>query len=816
MNDQTKVKLTTEAVAVSGLPQWMPERQEPEVQDLLEKIALQNRRIAALERIISSTTEEPGSADTVRLKAKLPRQPKLSEAPVRQTFRAPPWWPQRADPSYALAPSPGAQCLNLKMATAKVLAFAVFGLDGAELEREVARVAREQLQQGNFIPVFLTDAKDHEVFRRRRYMFEYFPHGSEALDLDSIQPRLEAIEAKWGVDLFINIGLPRGAWVRRNTRVPAERYMLAKQHFLAGRYAQARRMLQGFTEALNEKAPYRHFGRQIAKPRASVIVVSHADNPGVAKGLASIAAQITRNDIEVILVDNGNGALLDHGKGLFKSFGFAEPGFNSGPGAARNLGAHHARAPYLIFLDDDGVAGEGCLDALVSCIKETGAVGVRGKVKPLTAPELTAIHYDLGPVRIPALTTTEGIAIWNREAYLTAGGYDPLLYGHEGVELCARMWRFYGPAGFIYEPKAVLYHDFASDPNAGEEKKKRYQAYGEYIDTLGTRYREINSMQNRFVGDQMLGYLAMRKPEPVPGAPRQTLSVITTAKNAKHFVAEYTRSLKSQTDGDFEVIFVDDHSLDGTGEEIRKLWEGDNRLKVFSTAGMGRGAALNTAMRNAKGELCMVADVDDLSVPERVALTRNFFAGQPNMECMSFVAFNEKNPFRLGPPRSIFVDDVAVRQLFGMPVSFPTFSFKRKRFTHAFNEELPGGIDCDWLFRRIEKEQLKGRIVFYPAVYYREHEGQITASRKGTQLEIRKKVVTDAYARVLGELSEHDLAMILLLGDTKQATNSQKVTLTRWAAGFLQANRTVRVFEPALLDEAMFEALRDVKVIPGA
>ena len=88
-----------------------------------------------------------------------------------------------------------------------------------------------------------------------------------------------------------------------------------------------------------------------------------------------------------------------------------------------------------------------------------------------------------------------------------------------------------------------------------------------------------------------------------------------------------------------------------------------------------------------------------------------------------------------------------------MPVSFPSFAFVREKFPHAFDETLKGGIDCDWVFRRSAVSPLKGNVVFCPVVYYREHEGQITATRKDTQLAVRRAAIASAYEKVLGPLS---------------------------------------------------------------
>ncbi len=795
---------------------WQPRAGDPAVQELLDKIASQSQRIQTLEKILNdggAPSEGPG---VVLLKPQLPR---LS-TPVSAALRAPiqTWqrWPEKAMPPRSLEPSPGGACFHLKDNGAKVIAFALFGLEAAALECEVTRVAEQQVREGNFIPIFLTDARDSEVFRRRGFVFEYFPPGTaaqESADIKALQPRLDLIESKWGVDLFINLGLPRGGWIRREMRAPRERYLEAKARFLAGRFVSAQRVLGDFTADTLAEAKIRQFGKQPVDPPAAIIVVSHCDHPGVESGLKSIARQITPCNLEIILIDNGNASLARLGKRIFGSCTVVETGFNAGCSGARNVGAQLATAPLIIFLDDDGISEDGCVSELLNCMRETGAVAARGRVKPLTSPDLSGSHYDLGLGRVPALITCEGVSIWRRTPFIEAGGFDPLLAGHEGVALCCRLWRFYGPAGFMYEPGAVLLHDYAPGVSASVAKTRRQKASTDYLNFLGLRWQEINAGQLRFAADPILSYLSMRLPRGVPEAEHLSVSFITTAKDSRHFLAEYTTSLKAQTDPDFEVIFVDDHSEDGTREEIEQLWREDPRIKIFSNSGHGRGAALNEAMRHASGDICLIADVDDLSVPQRVVLTRAFFAETSTADCVSFVAFNETNPYRLGPPKSLFVNDLAVRQLFGTPVSFPTFAFRREKFPLNFDEELLGGIDCDWLFRNGELNALRGKAVFYPAVYYREHAGQISATRKEHQLAVRRRYIASSYARVIGELSSFDVQCVLRLTEVKQATAPERATLTAWVAAFLHKNRMTGVFDPDMLDQAMFEVLREIKVV---
>jgi len=786
------------------------------VEELLQRLARQTRRIQSLERLIATGNKPSGAPTVVNLTARLAGAP--ARAPVAARPAARTWsnWPGKPMPKRAMEPPPGGAHLALKGKGAKVIAFALFGLSDAQIEQEVERVSEQQTLQGNFIPVFLTQSRNTEPFRRRGYVFEYFPSAGETaspLNIDDMQPRLDFIEAKWGVDHFINLGQPAGKQVRKECRPPRERYLEAKARLSSGRFASAQRVLGDFTRDTLSAATVKSFGNQPAKPSASIVVVSHRDHPGVEKGLRSIARQLTTERFEVILVDNGNPSLGRLGRKIFAAGKVVDVGFNAGCSGARNVGALLAKAPYVMFLDDDGITEEGCVEALLGCIRATGAVAVRGRVMPLTDPLLKGSHYDLGESRLPALTTCEGVSIWQRGPFLDAGGFDPLLAGHEGVALCARLWRFHGPAGFVYEPSAVLLHDYAPDAGATAAKNKRYRQNMDYLEFLGLRWQDVNASQMRFVADPMLGYLALRAPARHTTPSKLTASIITTAKNAQAFLAEYTAALKAQTNSNFEVIFVDDNSDDETYEEIARLWAGDARLKLVRNSGSGRGAALNEAVRHAKGEICIVADADDLSVPSRIAMTLSYFTQYPDMDCLSFVAFNEANPFRLGPPRSLFVDDLGVRQFFGMPVSFPTFAFRRRKFDQPFDAKLLGGIDCDWWFRNAERRTIRGQVLFYPAVYYREHAGQITSTLKPHQLAVRRQAIAGVYARVLGQLEPRDHRFIEVLTESKKLPAAEKGALAAWVAHLLQMNRARELFDAEHLDQAMFEVLREVDYV---
>jgi hypothetical protein len=123
------------------------------------------------------------------------------------------WWPTLGRPKRPLVPNAGWRNATLQARAEKVIGVSVCGLGRSELEQAVALVAAQQAAQRDFIPVFLTDSTDFDVFREHGYVFEYLPaHGERAACADVkawddyAAERRALIEKKWGLDRIISFG----------------------------------------------------------------------------------------------------------------------------------------------------------------------------------------------------------------------------------------------------------------------------------------------------------------------------------------------------------------------------------------------------------------------------------------------------------------------------------------------------------------------------------------------------------------------------------------------------------------------------------
>ncbi len=101
------------------------------------------------------------------------------------------------------------------------------------------------------------------------------------------------------------------------------------------------------------------------------------------------------------------------------------------------------------------------------------------------------------------------------------------------------------------------------------------------------------------------------------------VSIIVPAYNEEENIGETLESLLALDYPDFEIIVVDDGSTDGT-YEVAKKYEGD-RVKVIRQENRGKGAALNTGIRNARGEILACMDADSVVEPDALRKMIPFF-----------------------------------------------------------------------------------------------------------------------------------------------------------------------------------------------
>lgn len=116
-------------------------------------------------------------------------------------------------------------------------------------------------------------------------------------------------------------------------------------------------------------------------------------------------------------------------------------------------------------------------------------------------------------------------------------------------------------------------------------------------------------------------------------SPAPLVSVLVLAYNHESFVREALRSVLAQDYGNFEIIIAEDASSDGTRQAIEAFLLQQSPsvkvTKIFHDINRGLLDTLNEAAACASGDILVFQAGDDVSLPNRIALTVKAFGRNP-------------------------------------------------------------------------------------------------------------------------------------------------------------------------------------------
>ncbi|PIY11631.1 MAG: glycosyl transferase [Flavobacteriaceae bacterium CG_4_10_14_3_um_filter_33_47] len=126
-----------------------------------------------------------------------------------------------------------------------------------------------------------------------------------------------------------------------------------------------------------------------------------------------------------------------------------------------------------------------------------------------------------------------------------------------------------------------------------------------------------------------------------------TVSIITPMYNSENFISETIHSVLNQTFSDWELILIDDKSIDSTLEIVAPMIEKHSNIKLFKNQ-TNQGAAIsrNIGITEANGKFIAFLDADDVWNPEKLERQITFMkAKNCDVSFSSYQLINEQgNP----------------------------------------------------------------------------------------------------------------------------------------------------------------------------
>jgi GT2 family glycosyltransferase len=197
-------------------------------------------------------------------------------------------------------------------------------------------------------------------------------------------------------------------------------------------------------------------------PAVCVIIVNWNGARFLPRCLQSLHEQTLPN-VQILLADNGStddSVLLT--RRAFPGVEVVEFGRNLGYAQANNKAAALARAPYLLFLNNDTYLEATALSALVSAAEAQPGIAIFApEQRPLDGTWPSHAGLGLDVLGYPCRGRTfyaDGAALFIRRAVFAAlGGFDPYYFMFfEEADLCWRAWLWGYRVGAV--PEAIVFH----------------------------------------------------------------------------------------------------------------------------------------------------------------------------------------------------------------------------------------------------------------------------------------------------------------------------------------------------------------------
>lgn len=204
------------------------------------------------------------------------------------------------------------------------------------------------------------------------------------------------------------------------------------------------------------------------------------------------------------------------------------------------------------------------------------------------------------------------------------------------------------------------------------------------------------------------------------------VSVIIPTYNRASLIPRALDSVLSQTFKDYEIVVIDDGSVDNTQEVIKPYWD---RIKYVRQKNGGISAARNRGIQESTGKYIAFLDSDDYWAPEKLEIQAGILDQNPKIGIVyvRMPIVNEHGQILGMKPNG--VSGKNFQELLRVWGDLPTSSVMTRRECFdrlgMFDENLPPMEDIDMWIRiahDYELHEIEGKTL----AYYWRHDHQIT------------------------------------------------------------------------------------------
>ena len=344
-------------------------------------------------------------------------------------------------------------------------------------------------------------------------------------------------------------------------------------------------------------------------PAISVIIPTHNNGEELRRAIDSILAQdiLSWNDciLEIIVINDASDPeyqlQLDQLELDFPKCIVLHMEKQSGPAAARNKGIRAAKGNLIGFLDADDEWPKNKLSILIPYFLSPKIDLAGGKIKYIIKDGLPAINMNFEDEENRITHVHLGALLVKRSVFEKGLYFDETLTYSEDVDWWYRIREQY--IGIvILEETTLCYHVHGDNMSVNKNLEE--------LQLLKILHKSIKRRKDTQLNQNIPQLKDFRIDQEDP-----LISIVIPLYNGKELIKKTVESVINQTYTNWELIIIDDGSVDGGAEYLATLYP---KARIISQKNAGVAAARNTGIKHALGEIIAFLDQDDEWMPSKL------------------------------------------------------------------------------------------------------------------------------------------------------------------------------------------------------
>ena len=291
------------------------------------------------------------------------------------------------------------------------------------------------------------------------------------------------------------------------------------------------------------------------------------------------------------------------------------------------------------------------------------------------------------------------------------------------------------------------------------------------------------------------------------------VTVLMPVYNSERYLKDAIVSILNQTFKNFELLIVNDGSLDRSDEIIRSFK--DSRIIYINNAtNSGIVDALNEGLKLSRGTYIARMDADDVANPNRLALQFEFLKANPDYKlCGTNATLINHSGEKTGKiKRPYNYANIKVQQFFRNAFIHPTImadAALMKSLGYAKDYEY---AEDYFLFSQIAM-RYKAANINYEGIQYRVHNESISAKKLEGMVKSETQTMVYLLALLFDEITNAAVKTHHLLLRPPQNAGKQDIkNIENHLINIKNANQTKHIFDESLLEKQLqkewFETLK--------